>query len=262
MSWRSWLRKKLLLGPIREWPTLSYQDVGFSSRDGVLLRGWWLPAPEGRKCLIIVHGGTKHRADPTIGMIQLAEGLVERDYNVLMFDFRGHGDSAGEWRTVGPEEAQDVLGAFDWVCAQGINPENIAILGFSMGAAAAIWAAVQDPRISAIISDSCWADFSEMMELRWEGSLRSFSNLLLQMLVGKMEALNPVGVVGSASARIFFIHGREDMTIPWEHAKRLYGVSRNPTNRLWVVDGASHVGAYRIHPKEYIDQVVQFLEAG
>lgn len=263
MGLRTWLRDRLLLGSIQEWPSIPYEKVEFLSRDGVLLRGWWLPAFGSSKCMIVAHGGLKHRADPAIRTIQLAEDLVERGFNVLMFDFRGHGDSEGKWKTIGLEEAQDLRAAFNWTINQkSIGPGDIAILGFFMGAGAALLAAAQDKRISVIISDSCWANFSDIMRIRWSwrSFLRSISNLLLQILLGKMKAIDPIEIVGSVSARIFFIHGRKDATVPCGDSVRLYEASRNPGNQLQVVDDVLHVEAYRTHPKDYIDQVVSFLE--
>jgi len=266
MGLREWLRDRFLLGPITEWPAISYKEVEFWSRGGVELNGWWLPTWS-RKCVILVHGGLKHRGDASIGTIQLAERLVESGYNVLMFDLRGHGDSGGEWKTAGYEEAWDVKAAFNWVVAnKGILPENIVLWGFSMGAAASIEAASQDPRISIIISDSCWAEFSDIMRLRWDGKrfFESFRNVLLQrFLLGDMKAVDPIKVVGDVSAWILFIHGREDMTIPLTHAEELYKVAERHhpgKNRILVVESASHVGAHRQDPEKYLDEALRFIE--
>jgi len=265
MGLREWLRDRFLLGPITEWPAISYEEVEFWSKPGVELKGWWLPAGS-RKCVVLVHGGLRHRGDASIGTIQLAEGLVERGYNALMFDLRGHGDSGGEWKTAGYEEAWDVEEVFNWVVAdKGILPENIVLWGFSMGAAASIEVASQNSRISTIISDSCWAEFSDIMRLRWDGKMffRSLRNVLLQrFLLGNMPAVDPVKVVRAVSARILFIHGREDMTIPLEHAIRLFEASGGEasSNRLLLVRGASHVGSHRQGSEKYLDEALRFIE--
>ncbi|MFC1629647.1 alpha/beta hydrolase [Patescibacteria group bacterium] len=261
MDLRKWFINRFVLGPITEEPTINYECVEFRAQDGVLLRGWWLPAPASRKCIIIVHGGLKHRADPSIGTIQLAQDLVERGYNVFMFDLRGHGESEGEWGTVAIDEAQDVLAAFEYVISRGIDPKDISFLAFSMGAAATLLAATRDKRISAIVSDSCWAVFSDIMRFRWDTFPRCLMNLLLQVVLGQLPGSNPVEIVENipVTTRMLFVHGKKDRTIPYVDAKRLRKASKNPA-QLWGVDDAFHVGAYRFNSDEYVRRVIAFLE--
>ncbi len=80
--------------PIEENPALlglKYEDVSFSSRvDELILSGWYLPARNSEQVVIMVQGGEGHRADSSIGMLDIASGLVEHGYSVLMFDLRGH----------------------------------------------------------------------------------------------------------------------------------------------------------------------------
>ena len=56
---------------------LHYEDISFSSRiDELALRGWYLPAPNSEAVIIIVHGADANRADPSIGMLDIAAGLM------------------------------------------------------------------------------------------------------------------------------------------------------------------------------------------
>jgi len=76
--------------------SLEYESVSFLSRDDELtLRGWYLSANDSEQVIIVVHGGDENRVDPSIGILDIAAGLVNHGYNVLMFDLRGHGESGG-----------------------------------------------------------------------------------------------------------------------------------------------------------------------
>lgn len=230
-------------------------DILFESRhDGVLLRGWWIPSKENNKTIILGHGGWRHRADPQIGMLDIARELNLRGYNILMFDFRGHGESGGDWVSVGPNEARDILGAFDWVIGRGIAPESIGILGFSLGAVAALLAADQEKRIRAIVSDSAFARYGWINQ-----SIKD--RLALKVFFGKLETSDPLDVIQRISAKILFINGAEDRTINSNDARILFNSSgdEDAGHQLWIMPGASHAGAFRRNPQEYISRVVRFF---
>jgi Alpha/beta hydrolase family len=74
------------------------KSVTFNSVDGVELKGTYWTSKGGKPknaCVLLLHnfskqkGGTSHDD----GWDSLAEALAEDGYNVLSFDFRGHGDS-------------------------------------------------------------------------------------------------------------------------------------------------------------------------
>ena len=74
---------------------LEYEDVTFPSRrDKVPLRGWYLPAAGDDRCIILVAGEEHHRNSPGIRALALGGDLVAQGFNVLLFDFRGRGESA------------------------------------------------------------------------------------------------------------------------------------------------------------------------
>ena len=86
-------------------------------------------------------------------------------FNVLLFDFRAHGQSGGKYRTLGCHEYKDVIAA-----AQFLNektktnknlPNNLPLIiwGFSMGGSAALKSLEYEPNIAdAFIVDSGFGD--------------------------------------------------------------------------------------------------------
>jgi len=256
--------------PIEENPALlglKYEDVSFLSRDDELtLRGWYLPAQNSELVVIMVHGGEQHRADPSIGMLDIASGLVEHGYNVLMFDLRGHGESEGNRMAAGYYEKRDLLGAVDYMKGQGL--ERIGVLGFSMGAAIVLMATPESDDIDAVVADSSFADLKDMMEPEFAKRTK-FPKFFLPTLLFVVKimygvdfnAIRPVELVSEIAPRpIFFIHGELDETVPLEHAYRLHQASQNPQNQLWVVPEAGHVNSYVNHPEEYINKITTFFD--
>ncbi len=130
---------------------LNYKDVTFKASDGVTLSGWLL---KGRtnKVIILSHFGiyssrsgyTRQgkgmigRYHKDISFLEMAKHLVDNGYNVLMYDFRNHGNSAKgtcEWITGGVEEQKDVIAAVKFISTHKEYQDSpIGLLSLCMGA--------------------------------------------------------------------------------------------------------------------------------
>jgi dipeptidyl aminopeptidase/acylaminoacyl peptidase len=246
---------------------LAYEDIKFPSReDKLTLRGWYLLYLDSEPIIIMGHGAGGHRADPSINMLGIASELVEHGYNVLMFDFRGHGESEGERLSAGYHEKKDMLGAIDFVRGRGF--EHIGVLGFSMGATTALMAAAEDINIDGVVADSSFADLTGIMEREFKersgfpGFFLTPVLFMVKIMYGvDFTAVKPVETVAEIAPRpILFIHGEEDTLIPLEHVYRLKEASENPQNELWIAPNAAHVRAYVENQAEYINKITAFFD--
>ncbi len=136
---------------------LAYEEVTFKASDHTPISGWLI---KGRTDKIIIqsHFGVQAcRAGFTPegkGMVKLwneripflkhVKYLVDQGYSVLMYDFRSHGNSGeakGNWVSWGPNEAQDLVAAVDFVAEHPVYKEaQIGLLSICMGAAATTYA--------------------------------------------------------------------------------------------------------------------------
>ena len=244
-----------------------YEEDVFPDIDGeLILRGWFLPVINSEQVIIMVHGNGANRDDPTIGTLDIAAALVDRGYNVLMFDLRGCGESEGDMVSGGYHEKKDVLGAVEYVRKRGF--ENIGVIGFSLGAVSTLLAAAETQDIDAVVADSSYADLNDIMKPEFskrthapQGLLRPILFMIKVMFGVDFSAIRPIDYVSEITPRpIFFIHGEEDDTIPVEHAQRLYQASGNPLNRLWIVPDVNHTRAYITNPDEYVNRVTEFFD--
>ncbi|MFC1949005.1 alpha/beta hydrolase [Chloroflexota bacterium] len=240
---------------------LAYEIISFPSQeDEIILRGWYLPVEDSEQVIIIVHGGDGNRADPSIGLLDIASGLVEGGYNVLMFDLRGHGESDGDRMSAGYYETRDLAGAVGYAGKQGF--ESIGVMGFSMGAATTLMAAAENYEIDALVADSSYADLQDMMKPEFSKRTRFPASFLppllfmVKLMYGvDFTAVSPVEAVPDIDPRpVFFIHGKLDDTVPVEHAHRLYEASGSPESQLWVVPESGHVRAHITRPAEYMNR--------
>ncbi len=243
---------------------LEAEPVCFPSRDGLMLGGYWIPAEPRRGTVILLPGqGGSFDSD-----LVHAPDLIRHGYDVLLFDFRGHGHSQGTYVSWGYYEWLDLLGALDFLKGRGVV--EVGLLGFSMGAAVAIRAASEAEGVAAIVSDGCYADLIGAIS-GWAAArglrgkpVELFARLVLRMVDWRLgcqvEEASPIRWVGRVSPRpILFIHGERDPFVPLDDFFLLWHTARAPKER-WVVPGAGHREADKLYPAAYRQRVLSFFD--
>jgi pimeloyl-ACP methyl ester carboxylesterase len=244
---------------------LEYEDVAFTSReDNVLLKGWFLPAG-GEHAIIIVHGGFQNRLDDTVNTMWLAHDLVEKEYDVLLFDLRGRGESEGKGLTLSNID-RDIGGAVDYIKGRGYSAESIYIIGFCSGAASSCIFASQND-IGALVLDGCFATVTGMVKT--QAGIMGIPTFLVDFftpgvlvmtkLIYGYDLVNAIDVIADVDCPIFFIHEANDELISFEEMQRLYQLAPNPANQFWEVSDAAHSQSYKTHPADYIEMVDGFF---
>jgi dipeptidyl aminopeptidase/acylaminoacyl peptidase len=227
-----------------------YRSVTLTTADGVNLAAWYIPAasegPASAQPTIVLAHGLLDRKET---MLNLVPWLHEAGYHVMMFDFRGHGNSDKRPTTIGREEALDVQAALDWLEAEGVGG-SIGGLGMSLGAAALVNAAAQDPRLDALVLDSLFADWSDTDFAR---DYRLPPDWLVP------DVPSPVELMPDIHVPVFIIHGTADILTGVSHARRLYDAANAP-KKLWIND-SGHAWSAWTYPQLYRQKVLDFFAA-
>lgn len=243
-----------------------YETVAFQTADGLTLRGWLIPRAgdplyEDRRVVMLLHGYPFDK-----GNILSVAPLVHDHVHLLVFDFRGFGESDGTGTTIGYREQEDVLGALEFLRGRGFD--RIGAFGFSMGAATALMAAGRTDRLRVVISDSAYADLG-MMARAYYGNLPLLSEPLawLTRLFGRMSFgvdpadVSPARSLAQVRIPVLVIHSTGDDQIGLENAHRLQAaLAQNRQAEFWFADAAGHGSAFALHPAEYEGRVVDFLQ--
>ena len=85
--------------------------------------------------VVLFHGFTGTKVEPHRIFVKTARELTALGFYALRFDFRGSGDSGGDFSEMTISgEISDAIKSIDVLTAmQGVDPERIGILGLRMG---------------------------------------------------------------------------------------------------------------------------------
>jgi dipeptidyl aminopeptidase/acylaminoacyl peptidase len=233
--------------------------VRFTTDDGVTLDGWLIPAGrETRAAVILMHGFSWHRLPWLTEFVP----WIQPQYNVLQFDFRGHGNSDDAPITLGTLERRDVAAAVRFLQGRGYGP--IALMGVSMGASVAIMAAPDLP-VAAVVADAAYARLENPIGNRMRQGHYPLPRLGARLVVlaasvrAKAWLREPIQRVAQIAPRgLLLIAPREDALVDWTQAQQLFDAAGDP-KELLIVDGAAHSDAHAVGGQDYERRVMGFL---
>jgi pimeloyl-ACP methyl ester carboxylesterase len=160
----------------------------------------------GRPCVVMAHG---FGATKDSGLLPFAETMAEAGLDVLLFDYRGFGESSGEPRQFAwpPRHREDYRAAVEFARAlDGVDPDRIVLWGTSWAGGHVVYVAADDPRIAAVISQS--PDLDGIQTVRNVGKYAGIGHQLrltwigLKDVVGMLRGQEPlmIGAVGPPGA--------------------------------------------------------------
>ncbi|MEN8206156.1 MAG: alpha/beta hydrolase [Pseudomonadota bacterium] len=223
---------------------LAYETVLLTAGDDTRLHAWFVPSDAARGTLLFNHGNAgniAHRLDS----ISLFHSL---GLNVLIFDYRGYGESEGK-----PSEKGtylDVKAAWDYLLKERmISAEEIVIFGRSLGAAIAVDLASQHPS-AGVILESAFTSVPDMAA--------SLYPWLPVRLLSRYR-YNSLKRIEGIRSPLLVVHSRDDEIIPYEHGKKLFAQANKPKQFLELNGG--HNNGYQVSRKLYEQTMQQFLDA-
>jgi len=231
---------------------LAFVDVLLPMPDGHAVHGWYLP-PYPRSggplagldlTLLCCHGNA---GDISLRLAK-ADIFHRLGLSVLLFDYRGYGESSG--RPTEPGTYQDADEACRYLVEeQGISAERLVIYGESLGGAVATETALRRP-CRALILDSAFTSVSEMaraffprLPLRWALSARYDT-------LSKIPRLN---------CPVLVLHSQQDDIVPFEMGMRLFAAAPEPKS-FFEMRG-DHNDGYRETGPAYGEAIGRFLSS-
>jgi alpha-beta hydrolase superfamily lysophospholipase len=203
---------------------------------GIKLSGWWVRTDRPRRGTVVyLHGVGDNRGSGA----GIAARLNAMGFDVLAYDSRAHGESGGDVCTYGYYEKQDLRRVLDQVS----NGPVIAF-GVSMGAAIALQAAAEDPRVAVVVAVAPFSDLRTAAKERapffaTQGEIDEAFRLAEASGRFRADEVSPVKAAVGIHSPVLLIHGTADHETPPAHSDRIYAALRGP-KKLVSVPGADH----------------------
>ena len=126
--------------------------------------GWFFPGLRGAPTIVLCHGYQSSRGE----LLTLVSALQDHQYNAFVFDFAGHGKSAGI-TTFGYREASELRAGIDALAQRSdVDPKRFGVWGYNLGAYAALREAQDDQRVRALVLDSVYDRPDQMVKVQME----------------------------------------------------------------------------------------------
>jgi acetyl esterase/lipase len=214
------------------------------------------PAP----AVLLVHGGGWEGMDGRWQMEPIAKQLAKRGYVVLNATYR----LAPRW--IYPAPVEDLQQAVKWLrdhaLEHGIDPQRIAIFGYSAGGhLAALTGLIEgacDSHLRAIVSGGAPSDLTFYPAGRL---VPQFLGGTIQQIPARFREASPVNHVNKHSPPMFIYHGTGDQLVPVEHPLAMIAALNRKKVRyetFWV-EGRDHIPTFLL-PAGSVDAAVRFLD--
>jgi len=221
---------------------LAYEDVSLGTEDGVKLHGWYIPRQGSDRVLLFLHGNAgniSHRGDSVAIFHRL--GL-----NVLIFDYRGYGQSQGE-----PSEQglyQDAAAAWNYLIeTRNFDSEDIILFGRSLGGAVAAKLA-SEVQAGGVILESTFSSATDVA-----GSLFP----ILSRLVVLRYGFDTAGYLKSVVCPVLVLHSPEDDIIPFYLGEKVFQSANEP--KVFVKMQGGHNGGFLQSQPRYERELGRFI---
>ena len=236
--------------PSRQWnPPANGADVWFKTVAGEPLHGWFVRAPQPPALATILHCHGNGGNLTNVGWV--AQEFSQRGFDVLVFDYRGYGRSAGQLTDESGLYA-DGTAAYDFLTRElGVKPERLVLYGQSLGTTVAIDLAAQHPA-AALVVESGLSSASAMAE----NALPWLPRWLHWLGKNRFESARKLPRV---HCPVLITHGTQDEVIPVGQGRQLFAAANQP-KQLEIIEGGNHNLVGR-GGASYLDKVASFIRS-
>ncbi len=224
---------------------MEYDEVMFSTSDGITISAWYIPVQSGvqeRGTVLFCHGNAgniSHRIDS----IRI---FHELGFSVLIFDYRGYGNSGGK-----PSEDGtylDAEAAWEYLTmTKKISPDKIILFGRSLGSAVAAETALRK-KAGVLVIESGFTSLSD---------LGSFIYPYLPVRLIAKYKYSTIDKISGINIPKLFIHSPDDQIVPFKQGRELYEKAAGPKEFLEIKGG--HNDGFMVTGRPYIDGMNRFI---
>lgn len=232
--------------------------------------------------VVMLHGFTGNKVENHRLFVHAARKLCDSGFVVLRFDFRGSGDSDGEFEDMTIlAETSDAEKALTFLVEQKwIDKKAVGILGLSMGGRVAAILASKDKRVgfvilySAALSPLAPRFLSGIKGYQPVEAMRRTLNTgeaikvkdgwyLKNSFFETVDDIVPLKVMDRIRIPVLIVHGSKDQVVPVSDSIQGFKIVKdlNERNELCVLEGADHVFTDIEHTRQVIGKTLEWLNS-
>ncbi len=220
---------------------LEFEDLTITTSDEERVHAWFIPNNKSKTVILVCHGNAgniSHRLDTLRRFHDI--GL-----NVLLFDYRGFGQSTG----VPGEQGTylDARAAWGYLIDKGFSAEQIVIFGRSLGGGVATELASQQDAAAVILESTFTSVPDRGAEL--------YPWLPVQLLA--RTHYNNLAKVSRINSPLLVLHSVSDELIPFHHGRQLFQAAKEP-KEFYTLNG-DHNDGWRME-NGYNQVIASFLK--
>lgn len=228
-----------------------FEVFSFNSLDGTKLSAWKLLSkkPPAKNLVLFFHGNAQNLTAHFVNLVW----MMDHDYDVIIFDYRGYGLSEGKPEPKGVSE--------DGLAFLNYGYENFKKLGYkkfivytqSLGGAVAL-KSLEDFKhlndISLLILDSTF--------LSPRAVARDKTNRVLQYLISNDYTADPK-LSHLKNVQVLSIHSKEDFVVDYQLGLDLFNMLPGQKKDMWLVEERGHGNVYYVEKFKYQTMFIDYV---
>jgi len=237
---------------------LKYENLKIKTADGATLNTWYFPNQQKRSTnmIIICHNGEGNMAD----YLDRVSRFLSGDYNVLIFDYRGFGESSPfeieEKMYIYPQFTKDFEAVTDY--AKRTFPHKFYAYGWGMGGGLALGMGFQGKVYKKIIAD---APFPSLQDIRKR--LKENAGIEIEVPeIGydkKYEPLYSLENKTPACEGVLLMVGGADPVLGEAEMKEIQAKNKKLV-KVQVIPNAKNSDSFESNKDSYVRDILAYIE--
>jgi fermentation-respiration switch protein FrsA (DUF1100 family) len=234
---------------------LEYEDIFFQNHENKKMHAWWFPSKKSKATIIFFHGNAQNLTSH----FAYLSWLVQKDYNLFIFDYPGYGQSEGEPNP--HDNVQTGIKAIEWVVANK-DSRPLVVYGASLGGNIAMRTAYELKEknyIGALIADSTFPSYQNIgkKKLSYSWITWLFQPLAYVLVSDRWAIDNRLSKIPSYPKLV--VHGQKDTVVEPEFGDEIFKNFSESKTMISIPEGL-HTDAYFAHDLIYRQQLLSWLD--
>jgi alpha-beta hydrolase superfamily lysophospholipase len=261
-TWKLFTGPKTAKSIVEETPAFPYETVLLKTTKGIPIEAWYCKTDSAEKGTVIVFHGISGHKD---SFLDVANEFRYWGYNVMLVDFRAHGNSGGNTTTIGVRESEEVKLVYDYVSQK--KEKNIFLYGSSLGAVV-VTKAIADYQLqpAGIILEMPFASLQTYLKdkARTLGFPQQPFGFLATFWIGVERGFNgfkhqTARYAAKVKCPVLMQWGAMDEFVLKNETETVYEAIASTNKKLVVYETAQHSSFLRHDPARWRKEVENFL---